>query len=80
MSFSIAFLKLLQKSVLSISIKVIPLHYNCRKEAVFEKVHAGLDGKDVQSHSHTLAHTILKTLVWYVAHLKHCMMCLSIDS
>ena len=34
---------------------------------------SGLDGKDAQSHSHALAHVILKTHVWYVACLKHCM-------
>ena len=32
----------------------------------------GLDGKDIQLLSDTLAHVILKTHVWYVARLKHC--------
>lgn len=38
---------------------------------------AGLDGKGLQSHSHKPTHTG-KIHVWYVAHLKQCMVCFPI--
>ena len=39
-----------------------------------------LHGKGMQSQSHTPAHAILKTHMWYIPHLKYCMMHLPIDS
>ena len=34
---------------------------------------AGLGWKGVQSHSHAPAQAILKTQVWYIKRLKHCV-------
>ena len=34
---------------------------------------SGLDGKGMQTHLHAPTHAILKTHMWNVAHLKHCM-------
>ena len=36
---------------------------------------AGLDGKGLGSNPHAPAHAILNRYVWFVAKLKHCMVC-----
>ena len=35
---------------------------------------AGPDGKSMQLHLHAPVHVISKTGLWFVTHLKHCMM------
>ena len=38
---------------------------------------SGLDGKDMWAYLHAPTHTILKTQVWFVKHLKCCVVCFS---
>ena len=41
---------------------------------------AGLDGRGLRSLSHAPTHAILKLQMWYVALLKHCVVCFPICS